>query len=276
MTPIPHFISGLPRSGSTLLAALLRQNPAVHADISSPVAALVEQMWAAMGAGNEAALLVDEEQRRDLLAGIFPAYYKKQQGAKTVFDTNRMWCARMDMLTQLFPASKVICCVREVAWIFDSFERVTRENAFTLSRMYSRDQASTVYSRVDTLASPGGVVGYALNALREAFHGPHADRLILIDYEALAREPGPAMAFLYERLGLKPFDHDFKNVDYDAPEFDRNLGVTGLHRVGREVRFSKRKTLLPPDLFARFETDDFWRDPLRNQGKAEILLSGEM
>ncbi|MGI4764644.1 MAG: sulfotransferase, partial [Janthinobacterium lividum] len=32
-----HFISGLPRSGSTLLAALLRQNPTVHAHISSPV-----------------------------------------------------------------------------------------------------------------------------------------------------------------------------------------------------------------------------------------------
>jgi sulfotransferase len=26
-----HFISGLPRSGSTLLAALLRQNPFLHA-----------------------------------------------------------------------------------------------------------------------------------------------------------------------------------------------------------------------------------------------------
>jgi hypothetical protein len=30
-----HFISGLPRSGSTLLAAILRQNPHFHATISS-------------------------------------------------------------------------------------------------------------------------------------------------------------------------------------------------------------------------------------------------
>ncbi|MBU0835751.1 MAG: sulfotransferase, partial [Gammaproteobacteria bacterium] len=29
--PAYHFISGLPRSGSTLLAALLRQNPRFHA-----------------------------------------------------------------------------------------------------------------------------------------------------------------------------------------------------------------------------------------------------
>jgi len=32
-----HFISGLPRSGSTLLAALLRQNPRFHAAMTIPV-----------------------------------------------------------------------------------------------------------------------------------------------------------------------------------------------------------------------------------------------
>ena len=35
-----HFISGLPRSGSTLLAAILRQNPRFHAAMSSPVGSL--------------------------------------------------------------------------------------------------------------------------------------------------------------------------------------------------------------------------------------------
>jgi hypothetical protein len=33
-----HFISGLPRAGSTLTAAILRQNPRFHAGMSSPVA----------------------------------------------------------------------------------------------------------------------------------------------------------------------------------------------------------------------------------------------
>ena len=37
-----HFISGLPRSGSTMLSAILRQNPRFHAGMSSPVASLFE------------------------------------------------------------------------------------------------------------------------------------------------------------------------------------------------------------------------------------------
>jgi sulfotransferase len=32
-----HFISGLPRSGSTLLSAILRQNPRFHAGMTGPV-----------------------------------------------------------------------------------------------------------------------------------------------------------------------------------------------------------------------------------------------
>ena len=40
MQKVVHFISGLPRSGSTLLAAILRQNPRFHAGMSSPVASL--------------------------------------------------------------------------------------------------------------------------------------------------------------------------------------------------------------------------------------------
>ena len=35
-----HFISGLPRSGSTLLVAILRQNPRFHAGMTSPVGAM--------------------------------------------------------------------------------------------------------------------------------------------------------------------------------------------------------------------------------------------
>lgn len=254
------------------MAALLRQNPKLHADMSSPVGALMEQLWTAMGAGGEIAMLISETQRRDLMRSVFTTYYRDLLDDRVVFDTNRMWCARMEVLTELFPHSKVVCCVREVHWVLDSFERIARANAFTLSRLYSGPQAATVYLRTDALAHAGGVVGYALNALREAFYGPHAHRLILVDYEALAREPKAALAYLYERLELEPFEHDFGNVEYDAGEFDRNLGAPGLHRVARDVSFKPRKTLLPPDLFARFEADDFWRDPMRNQGAAAILL----
>ncbi len=47
-----HFITGLPRSGSTLLAAILRQNPRFHAGMTSPVGALVNAFLAQVSAGS--------------------------------------------------------------------------------------------------------------------------------------------------------------------------------------------------------------------------------
>jgi sulfotransferase len=60
MQKVIHFISGLPRSGSTLLAAILRQNPCFHAGMTSPVASLFMALQSAMARRNEAAVFIDE------------------------------------------------------------------------------------------------------------------------------------------------------------------------------------------------------------------------
>ena len=48
MTRAPYVLSGLPRSGSTLLAAILRQTPGLHAGMSSPPLSLVAARLRAM------------------------------------------------------------------------------------------------------------------------------------------------------------------------------------------------------------------------------------
>jgi sulfotransferase len=84
-----HFISGLPRAGSTLLSALLRQNPAVSAGISSPVTSLVSATLKAVSQSNETSVFVDDAQRAALLRGVFDAYHHATAPGTTVFDTNR-------------------------------------------------------------------------------------------------------------------------------------------------------------------------------------------
>jgi sulfotransferase len=258
-----HFISGLPRSGSTLLSAILRQNPRFHAMMTSPVGAVYLAMLESLSRKNEAAVFISPMQKRDLLTGVFGAYYQSID-KEVVFDTNRIWCSKMPALSQLFPSARLICCVRHIPWIMDSIERLVRRNAFDLSGMFGYDGGGTVYSRVNRLAASDGMVGFALDCLREAFYGGWADRMILVTYEALARDPAGAMAQLYEFIGEPPFAHDFANVEYSADDFDEALGSPGLHTVRREVGFEDRPSILPPDLFRRFENDAFWMNPELN------------
>ncbi len=262
MTTRLHFISGLPRSGSTLLAAILRQNPRFHAAMTSPVGALFSVMLNTMGRRNETALFIDETQKRELLAGLFECYYRPHQDKAVVFDTNRLWCARLPALLSLFPEAKVICCVRSIAWVMDSIERLVRQNAFEPSGLFATpEERATVFSRVDALAHRDRLVGFAWSALKEAYYGEHGRSLLILEYDILAQRPAETLKLLYEFLGEPAFAHDFAAVDYAEPAFDAQLATPGLHTVQREVAFTPRRTILPPDLFQKYAALSFWREP---------------
>jgi len=155
----------------------------------------------------------------------------------------------------------VICCVRDVAWVMDSLERQFRNNAFENTRLFnSPAERSTVYTRVEALANANRLVGYPWHALRESCYSEYATRLILVEYDLLTARPAEVFKLLYEFLEEEPFEHDFDNVEYDAPKFDAQLGLDGLHRVHRKVEPRPRKTVLPPDLFERYAKIAFWRN----------------
>ncbi|NII73994.1 sulfotransferase [Dyella sp. SG562] len=270
MQPI-HFISGLPRSGSTLLAALLRQNPRFHAHMSSPLAGMVDAMLGEMSDRNEYAAFISDEQRQRVLRGLFASYYGTEFTAQVIFDTNRTWCAKLPVLNRLFPEFKVIACVRHVSWIVDSLERAIQRNALRPSFMANFQTGGTVYHRVEGFAMGEGIVGHAYNALKDAFFGEHASHLMLLQYETLVRDPAMALAAVYDFIGEPPFRHDFDNVHFDASEFDERTGMPGLHAVGRQVVAQERATVLPPDLFRRFENDAFWRHAPSNLRSVRVV-----
>jgi sulfotransferase len=268
-----HFISGLPRAGSTLLAALLRQNPRFAAGMTSPVGSIVNAMLTVTSARNEGAVFIDDDKRQRLLRAVFDAYYADIDAAQVVFDTNRQWTTKLPALARLFPDAKIICCVRDPAWVIDSIENLIRRNAFELSGIFNYEPGGTVYSRVEGLAKGDGMVGFALNALREAVYGPRADRLVLVRYESLTANPIGTLAALYQMIGEPLFAHDPNHIEpaYDMIEFDVRLGTPGLHHVRSAVRRETRATVLPPDLFARFEHDAFWEDPAQLPSSVRII-----
>lgn len=267
-----HFISGLPRAGSTLLAAILRQNPRFHAGMTSPVGALFSAMLQQFAAGTEFGPVITHDQRRRLVRGLFDSYYADQPGKAVVFDTNRMWSAKMPALMDQFPQAKVIACVRNVAWIMDSLERRFRANPYELTRLFHDDvERNTVYSRVDTLAQRNRLVGFAWAALKEAFYGEHAQSLLIVDYDLLAQAPQKVVPLVYQFLGEEPFAHDYGNVQYDAPEFDAPLGVHGLHRIRPQVALEDRATILPPDLFEQYAALSFWKN--NSQSRCNVIAA---
>lgn len=266
-----HFISGLPRSGSTLLSALLSQNPRFRASMTGPLGSMVEVMLRNMSMRNENAVFIDDAMREAILKSLFSTFYAAEPADHVVFDTNRNWCAKLPLLTTLFPSAKIICCVRDMPEVYDSIERLVRKNKFQPSGIFGFEPGGTVYSRVEQL-SGSGMVGFAWNALREAFCGDQADRILALTYRTLTTKPKTALDAIYEFVGEPAFEHDFENIDFtDGIEFDKKLGTPGLHSVGSRVKFERRQPVLPPDIIRRFSHDSFWLDPSRNPHRVLVV-----
>ncbi|MBU6207952.1 MAG: sulfotransferase [Alphaproteobacteria bacterium] len=265
------FITGLPRAGSTLLGALLNQNSACAAGMSSPVFSLVNALMNRLSNANEFNAFIDNAQRKRILRGLFESYYADQCD-KVIFDTNRYWTPKVNLLLKLFPETKFVCLVRPLAEIVQSFERVFAINPMQLSQLVNYDPDSTIYSRTDQLMVGSGLVGGPLNGLKEAFYGPHSARLMLVSYRNLTSNPQRVLDAIYAFTGAPRYDHDINTISFNGEAYDANLGVSGLHRLRPQVSHKPTPLTLPPDLIARISGPYFWENP-NEPSKADTKLA---
>ena len=257
-----HCISGLPRAGSTLLAGLLRQNPRIHAGITSPLMSLICSLLNVMSAKSEWAHSFDSDKRVDILRATVMGYYL-DRGEEVIFDTNRTWTGKINLLGKLFPGAKVICCVRDIPSILESMERLFQKNSDQPSRIFGFDPEIGLYERVDRMMAERGLVGMPYRLLKEAYFGEQQDKLLLIEYDSLVHKPLAILKSLYEFIGEEFYgEHDVGEVSYSEPEFDRVVGVPGLHDVKGPIRAMQHPLLLPPDLRERYGNGgmEFWRE----------------
>ncbi|HJP97758.1 MAG TPA: sulfotransferase [Rhodanobacteraceae bacterium] len=267
-----HFVSGLPRAGSTLLAAILKQNPRFQAGMTSPVADIMGVVVAEMSSKNDFSYAISDEARVSVLRGLVENFYAAQSDAEVVFDTSRLWCSRIQMLDTLFPKAKIVACVRPLPWVLDSMERLVRKQPVNVSKVFRFDTNTTLYSRVQALTDPRGMVGFSFQAIKDAFYGQYAaGHLMLLTYETLTKNPEAALRAVYKFIGEPWFEHDFDNVEYGASEFDMRVGMPGLHTVRSKVEAPERKPILPLEIFNRFLPESFWLDPKNNVSGVPIV-----
>lgn len=233
-----HFISGLPRAGSTLLANILAQNPAFHVTPTSGIIDVlfhVRQVWDTI-IGFKAA--PDEAARLRVLHGILSSYFKPHRD-KIIFDKSRSWLAHLEMIEAVMGGGvKVLVPVRDVRDVLASFEKLYRANP---TRQMAQERTNyvdfqTVQGRCAVWMRPDQPVGLAVNRVQDVLARGLRDRLFFVPFEDLTRYPDTVMREAYQFLGLPPFQHDFDCVEQVTWENDEVHGMPGLHDIRREVR----------------------------------------
>ena len=257
-----HFLSGIPRSGSTVLAAILNQNPMTHVSTTS---GLVHALDGLANTWHSAGLLNENDPERTKLAqtmrGAIDAFYEGET-APVIIDKSRGWPIAQIMAAMsqvLGKQPKIIATVRSVPDCAASFIRVAKpENLDEF--MYSGQLMDHLKAAYISLQN-----GY--NFAPENF--------LFVEYEDLLADPKAQLARIHAFLELPDFSYDFNNIDGSTvAEDDENLhGHAGMHDVKPKLEAQHKQD--PKDLlkshYGSFCQPEFWLDKPRTVPELHAL-----
>lgn len=263
-----HFMSGLPRSGSTLLSALLGQRPDVYCPGITNTPTAFEFVDGQMGRDESAQLGTSQGQRASLLRNLLPAMYADRP-EPVVIDKSRLWgIPYYNVLTAkaLGREPKIIAPVRPLEEIVASYIRLCRVNPGNfLDRAIEAGNISTQFrkplddTRVDTLLMPNEHVSLSMLAIHAAFQPETTHLFCLVEYRNLVDDPIKELRRVEEFLGLNPYDYSLTGIK-GAAYNDAALGMIGMHDVRPEVarQDPPPETVLSEYALQRCRLEDFW------------------
>lgn len=256
---MPHelvLLSGLPRSGSTILTSLLNQHPKIRATTTSPVLGMILNFYANWEPQTVTQVEdKSEQQRKDMVKSLIISaheYLKKP----IVVDKNRGWPKNSKLLDELFgKRPKMICTVRNIPDILASFVTLANKDPGTFIDNALKESGFVVNNTNRCrLLWRSGVVGESWEAFKSGWNY-NKDSMLVLEYEDIVSDPLGVMKQVEQYLEIEPFKYDIYNLKPMA-EKDENHGIKGLH----DIRPVVKKTSKSPEEIIGKELTKYYSD----------------
>ena len=214
-----NVITGLPRSGSTLLCNILSQNPAFRVSSTSALPQIISTIVSTYSNNPEfkSDLINDKEDteakiHRSLKAFCDGWYHDN----RVIFDKSRGWLHHFPILRKLYSNSKIICCVRDLREVYASIEKQYLKNPLL-------DDTTTplqkgVWERADIMFKKDGVIGHCVEGMLDMDRRKAG--AFCIPFDSFVENPEELFIALYDYLEQPYFEHDFENVENVATDVD--------------------------------------------------------
>ena len=266
-----YFMSGLPRSGSTLLSSILNQNPRVYSGPSSPVVPTMLTLENSLSNDELFMAFPKLPQAAKIISSVIDNYYSDVD-KPVVIDKNRSWVNRLHYIPGYFGIEpKVLCPVRDIEEILTSFITMQRRNPyggegkinFIDEMLIKTNTPLNDVNRCTFLASPDGILGQSYFGIQQALMEGRDKTLHFIEYNDLIENPDETMRKIYEFLGEEYYQHDFSKIENIHKEKDAEVyGLADMHDVRSTINKASLnpKDILPEEILKRCENTAFWRN----------------
>jgi sulfotransferase len=240
-----HFLTGLPRSGNTLLGSIINQNPNLNLTANSILTDILYQLYLLK---NNIVFnnFPDHDSLDNVIKNVFNNYYKNWK-AKFIIDRS-VWGtpANLKLLKSIVKKPKFIILYRPILECLASFIKI--------------EKPSNVREKCHELMQEEGMIGKSLWSIKNIIK--EKENYIIIKYSNLIKTPIKETNKIYEFLNIDKFNHIFKKFnDFSANNIKYNDSVLNapLHKIRtNQIKLNKYKIedYLPADIIKQYSNLD--------------------
>lgn len=263
-----HFLAGLPRSGNTLLSALLNQNPYIY---STPLSPLPSLMWEFENTCNQLPPFkrnTENRIRAEIFLSLFIQNYYKEVQKPFIIDREKAWGtpANLDIIKRyITPTPKIIFTVRDILEIIASFIKMDAD--FLKRDAYNSEYWMSNYRfekdlLVEHLMRIQGEIDNALLSLASAFYPENKGVFHIVEYNNLVFHPEKTMAGIYDFLDMPNYEHNFNQIQKLETDNEADIGLPkDLHKIRESLSQSATSVDILSDYIRhKYSNMEFWRE----------------
>jgi sulfotransferase len=229
------YLSGLMRSGSTLLCNILNNHPEISSSTSSPLCHIIQGMkykWS-----DDPFLLSQLDHDFDKVYNrlkrstkAFVEAWVQDEETKIYIDKNRGWLGMVEFLRHLFPDFKMIVTLRDLKYIYASIEKRHRETL--LLDFPDHLESNIVDNRAFNLFENNGLIASSLKALENLYDIPNIlSHIYFWKYEDFIKNPDKTTSDLLSWIGVQDHKYDWNNIEQSLHESDSHYRFKYLHNI---------------------------------------------
>lgn len=243
------FLSGLPRSGSTLLGSILSQNPEIYVTPTSPLSDIL----CILDDGFNRLDYQYTYDRKSISFNVYSSILKNffnHIEKPIIIDKHRAWPRNIPSLSHFLNGEvKIIATNRRISEIISSYLILLEKdkNNFIDSKLLEKNIEISTDSRIELLwrdyvSNPYESLVFGLKNFSKNIH--------LVDYTDLVTSPLEELNKIYSFLELDAYEHTFDNIKNLCKEDkDSAWGIEGLH----DIRPILKRISPPPEEIIGYE-----------------------
>lgn len=264
------FMAGLQRSGGTVLASILNQNPDIYTSPASPLLGMLVEGTKSYSSPQN----MDFDRTpaiANALRGLANGFYADHE-EPIIIDKNHWWTKPEGFESAyryITKDVKFICPVRDITEILASFNTLFDKNPEeNKNNVVDRSVLAETYPgkpmadrRADWLMKPNNDIAAHLYGMSFAKKPEFRHLFHFIEYNDIVSKPQEVLDELYDFLEIPKFNHSFVDLKCEIPR-KSITGVFDLHLV--QPTLERRSTppgkIFLPETIRRYSGLEFWRE----------------